>query len=81
MSLRMRQSLAQLEQEFHHETRRDRDRRDRLHRQAVRRTRVRAVQRRKKRGSMRYAVLVLSMILTAIVVTVGMFASLYLLLS
>ncbi len=81
MPMRMRQSLAQLEQEFHHETRRDRDRRDRLHRQVNRRGRVRAVQRERKRGSMRYAMLVVSMILTALIVTAGMFVSLYLLLS
>jgi hypothetical protein len=47
----------------------------------LRRSRVRAVERRKKRGSVRYGVLILSMILTAVVVTAGMFASLYLLLS
>jgi hypothetical protein len=39
------------------------------------------VQRQRKRGSMRYWVLVLSMVLTALIVTAGMFESLYLLLS
>ena len=42
---------------------------------------MRAVQRERKRGSVRYGVLVLTMILTAVIVTVGMFVSLYLLLS
>lgn len=79
--MKMRQSLAQLEQEFHHENVRDRHRRERLRHQAVRRSKVRAVQRERKRGSQRYWVLVLSMVCTAIVVTVGMFASLYFLLS
>ena len=81
MAMKMRQSLAQLEQEFRHETQLDRNRRERLHRQAVRRSRVRAVERTNKQGSVRFWVLVLSIILTALVVTAGMFASLYLLLS
>jgi hypothetical protein len=80
MAMKMRQSLAQIEQEFLHETQRDRSRRESLRKQAVRRSRVRAVQRERKRGSMRYWVLVLSMVLTAVIVTAGMFASLYLLL-
>ena len=81
MSMKMRQSLAQLEQDFRHETQLDRNRRERLRYQAVRRSRVRAVERQKKKGSFRYWMLVLSIILTAVVVTAGMFASLYLLLS
>jgi hypothetical protein len=81
MAMKMRQSLAQLEQEFLHETQQDRGRREFLRKQAVRRSRVRAVQRQRKRGSMRYWVLVLSMVLTALIVTAGMFESLYLLLS
>ncbi|HLI61403.1 MAG TPA: hypothetical protein VKV21_17230 [Solirubrobacteraceae bacterium] len=81
MAMKMRQSLAQLEQEFLYETQQDRTRRERLRKQAVRRSRVRAAQRARKRGSMRYWLLVLSMVLTALIVTAGMFASLYLLLS
>lgn len=80
MAMKMRQSLAQLEQEFLHETQRDRSRRESMRKQAIRRSRVRAVQRERKRGSMRYWMLVMSMILTALIVTAGMFASLYLLL-
>ena len=80
MAMKMRQSLAQLEQEFYYESQRDRSRQERLHRQAVRRSRVRAVEREKKRGSVRYWMLVLSIILTAAIVTAAMFASLYLLL-
>ena len=81
MAMKMRQSLAQLEQEFYSESQRDRSRQERLHRQAVRRSRVRAVEREKKRGSFRYWMLELSIILTAAIVTAAMFASLYLLLS
>ena len=81
MSMKMRQSLAQLEQDFRHETQLDHSRAERLRYQAVRRSRVRAVERQKKKGSFRYWMLVLSIILTAVVVTAGMFASLYLLLT
>ncbi|MGH2909528.1 MAG: hypothetical protein ACRDK8_09550 [Solirubrobacteraceae bacterium] len=80
MAMKMRQSLDQLEEEFLYETQQDRSRAVTLRTQAVRRSRVRAVRRERKRGSMRYWVLVLSMVLTALVVTAGMFASLYVLL-
>jgi hypothetical protein len=81
MALKMRQSLAELEQEFRYEVQQDRSRGEHLRRQAVHRSRQRAVYRERKRGSMRFWVLVASMILTAVIVTAGMFASLYLLLS
>ena len=79
--MRMRQSLAQLEQEFRHETQLDRSRQETLRRHAVRRSRVRTHERRKKRSSARYWMLVLSLLATAVIVTVGMFESLYWLLS
>jgi hypothetical protein len=80
VALKMRQSLAQIEQEFRHEMEVDRDRRERLRRQAVKRSRVRHRQRERKRSSLRFWVLVCSLIATAVIVTVGMFASLYYLL-
>jgi hypothetical protein len=80
VALKMRQSLAQIEQEFRQEMEVDRDRRERLRRQAVKRSRVRHIQRRRKRSSLRFWVLVSSLIATAAIVTVGMFASLYYLL-
>ena len=80
MAMKMRQSLAQLEQEFRHEAELDRDRRDTLRRHAVRRSRVRTHQRARKRSSMRYWVLIMSLVGTAVVVTAAMFESLYLLL-
>jgi len=79
--MRMRQSLAQLEQEFRHETQLDRNRRETLRRHAVRRSRQRTRLRERKRSSARYWVLVLSLIVTAVLVTAAMFATLYLLLS
>ncbi|HEY2259336.1 MAG TPA: hypothetical protein VGH45_06470 [Solirubrobacteraceae bacterium] len=80
MAMKMRQSLAQLEQEFRHETQLDRSRRETLRRHAVRRSRVRTHQRRRKRSSMHYWLLVLSLIATAVIVTIAMFESLYYLL-
>jgi membrane glycosyltransferase len=80
MAMKMRQSLAQLEQDFRHETQLDRSRRETLRRHAVRRSRVRSHERQKKRGSVRYWVLILSLIATALVVTAAMFETLYLLL-
>jgi hypothetical protein len=81
MAMKMRQSLAQLEQQFRHETQLDRSRRERLRRQAVRRSRVRTHARARKRSSMRYWLLVLTLIATAVIVTAAMFETLYLLLS
>ena len=81
MAMKMRQSLAQLEQEFRHETQLDRNRRERLRRRAVRRSRRRTHERAKKRSSFRYWMLVLSLIATALIVTVAMFETLYYLLS
>jgi hypothetical protein len=78
--MRMRQSLAQIEQEFRHEAELDRNQRERLRRHAVRRSRLRTHEREKKRSSVRYWVLVLSLIATAVIVTVAMFETLYLLL-
>jgi membrane glycosyltransferase len=80
MAMKMRQSLAQLEQDFRHETQLDRSRRETLRRHAVRRSRVRSHQRQRKRGSVRYWVLILSLIATAVIVTAAMFETLYLLL-
>ncbi len=75
--MKMRQSLAQLEQEFRHEAQLDRSRRETLHRHAVRRSRRRTHAREVKRSSVRYWLLILSLIATALIVTAGMFESLY----
>jgi anti-sigma factor RsiW len=75
--MKMRQSLAQIEQEFRHEMQLDRGRRDSLRRRAVVRTRKRRVEREKKRSSVRFWLLVLSLVATAVFVTVAMFETLY----
>ncbi len=80
MAMKMRQSLAQLEQEFRHETQQDRRRREHLRRHAALRSRKRNVEREKKRSSVRFWLLVLSLIATAVIVTVAMFETLYYLL-
>ena len=77
MAMKMRQSLAQLEQEFRHEIQRDRRRRDSLRRNAVLRSRRRTHEREKKRSSVRYWMLVLALIATAVIVTIAMFETLY----
>jgi anti-sigma-K factor RskA len=79
--MKMRQSLAQLEQEFRYEAQRDRTRRESLRRHAVRRSRLRTHEREQKRSSLRYWMLVLSIIATAVLVTAAMFETLYRLLA
>jgi hypothetical protein len=79
--MRMRQSLTELEKAFSKEISLERRRRDSLRRTAEQRTFKREVQRRHKRGSVRFALLVLTLMATAAIVTVVMFRTLYLLLS
>ena len=80
MAMKMRQSLAQLEQEFRHEVELDRSRRASLRRRAALRSRKRTHEREQKRSSIRFWLLVLSLIATAAIVTVAMFETLYYLL-
>ena len=77
MAMRMRQSLAQLEQQFRQEIQLDRSRRESLRRHAVLRSRQRHVEREKKRSSMRFWLLVFSLVATAVIVTIAMFETLY----
>jgi len=80
-AMRMRQSLSELESAFTKEISLERRRRDSLRRTTQQRALKREVQRRHKRGSFRFALLVLTLIATAAIVTVVMFRTLYLLLS
>jgi hypothetical protein len=73
----MRQSIAQLERAFVHEVELDRARREHLRRTAAQRSRTRRVQRKQQRGSLRFFLLVVSLIGTAVLVTVAMFQTLY----
>jgi len=78
--MKMRQSLAELEQEFRHEVQLDRRRQDNMRRRAVSRTRKRRRARERKRSSLRFWLLVSTLIGTAVVVTIAMFETLYYLL-
>jgi hypothetical protein len=80
-AMRMRQSLAQLEQAFLKQREVEQWRRRHLERQAAARSRQRWHARERKRSSLRFYVLTLSLVLTAVLVTAVMFATLYLLLS
>ena len=75
--MRMRQSIAEIEEAFAQETELDRQRRERLSRTADKRTRKRRVDRVHKRGSVRFILLTLTLIATAVIVTVAMFETLY----
>jgi hypothetical protein len=77
VALRMRQSLAELERAFVEEAWDERDRREALRRQAAMRSRRRRIERQHKRGSFRFAALVLVLIATAALVTIAMFETLY----
>ena len=80
MAMKMRQSLAELEQEFRHEMQLESSRSQMLWRHATSRTRKRTRVRRQKRSSMRFWLLVLSLIATVVGVTIAMFETLYYLL-
>jgi anti-sigma-K factor RskA len=80
MAMRMRQSLAQIEEEFLDEMQREQSRSELQVRHAVHRTRTRRRAKAKKRSSMRFWLLVLSLVATAVGVTIAMFETLYTLL-
>ena len=79
-AMKMRQSLADWERAFVKEVSLDRRRRDSLRRTTEQRAFKRDLERRHKRGSVRFLLLVLTLMATAAVVTVVMFRTLYLLL-
>ena len=78
--MKMRQSLADWERAFVDEITLDRRRRASLQRTAEQRTLKREADRRQRRSFARFVLLVLTLIMTAVVVTVIMFRTLYLLL-
>ncbi len=75
--MRMSQSIAEIEQQFVEETAEDRERRERLYREAESRARRRQAERTHKRGSLRFFLVLLTLIGTAVLVTVAMFQALY----
>ena len=77
MATRMRQSLDEFERAFHEETHEDRARRESLRRRAVMRSQQRRLEQTHKQGTARFIVLVLVLIATAVIVTIAMFQTLY----
>jgi hypothetical protein len=78
--MKMRQSLNQLERAFVEETVLDRDRRESLRRTAERRTAKRRSERAIRQGNSRFIVLSVTLVATAVIVSVVMFRALYLIL-
>jgi hypothetical protein len=78
--MKMRQSLAEWERAFVKEISLDRRRRASLQRTTEQRALKREADKRQRRGSLRFVLLVLTLIMTAAIVTVVMFRTLYLLL-
>jgi len=75
--MRMRQSIADIERAFVEESAEDRERRERLYREVELRARRRHAEKTHKRGSMRFALVFLTLIATAVAVTILMFQALY----
>ena len=75
--MRMRQSFAQFERAFTEDMQADRVRREQLRRDAALRSRQRQLERTHKHGTLRFVALVLTLIATAVLVTVAMFQALY----
>jgi hypothetical protein len=80
-ALKMRQSLAQFERAFHYEAAEDQRRREHLERTVAARSRRRSHERERAKSSVRFYLLTLSLVATAVIVTVAMLATLYLLLA
>ncbi len=76
--MRMRQSFAQFERAFTEDMQADRRRRELVRRDAAIRSRQRQLERTQKRGTLRFVALVLTLVATAVLVTVAMFQALYL---
>ncbi len=76
MATKMRQSLDEFERAFVEETHTDRVRRESLRRKAVLRSRQRNLEKVHKRGTARFLMLVLTIIATAVIVTIAMFQTL-----
>jgi cell division septal protein FtsQ len=72
----MRQSLAQFEAAFREEAAESVVRRERRRKQAAQRSRMRRLERVRQQGKLRFSLLALAIVLTAVGVTVAMFQSL-----
>jgi cell division septal protein FtsQ len=79
--MRMRQSLSEIEEAFFEEIEEDRARQERLRRHAEQRSRRRRAVKTHRQGSMRFAVVLLTLIATAVLVAYAMFQALYITMS
>jgi membrane glycosyltransferase len=75
--MRMRQSISEIEEAFFEEIEEDRERRERLRRHAEQRSRRRQAVRTHRGGTLRFALVLLTLIATAVVVAWAMFQTLY----
>ncbi len=75
--MKMRQDIAEIEEAFYEEAAADRERRERLYRDAEMRARRRQAHKTHKQGSLRFFLVLLTLIATAVLVTVVMFQALY----
>jgi uncharacterized membrane-anchored protein len=75
-AMRMRQSIAEFEEAFREEAAESVVRRERLRTHAAQRSRVRRVERRRQQGKFRFTLLTLTIVVTAVVVTIVMFETL-----
>jgi hypothetical protein len=73
----MRQSLAEIEDAFAEQIAYERTRRERLRHEAALRSRQRGVERVQRRGKLHFTLLAIALVLTAVIVTVVMFETLY----
>jgi molybdopterin synthase catalytic subunit len=78
--MRMRQRLAEIEATFFEEFEEEQKRAERQRAEAERRLRQRQALRTHKHGSMRFGLLVVTLVATAVIVTIAMFQALYYLL-
>ena len=79
--MRMRQSLAQFERDFREAAVESVHRRENLRKVAAERSRKRRKERVQKQGKLRFTLLALTIVVTAVVVTIVMFETLALLVS
>lgn len=78
MAVRMDQSLVDFEREFADQIRAERQAAQRVQQKVAHRSKQREVADINRRGTIRFLLLVLAIIVTAVVVTVLMFQALYL---
>jgi cell division septal protein FtsQ len=75
--MRMRQSIAEIEEAFFEEINEDRERQERLRRHAEQRLRRRRAVKTHRQGSLRFAIVLLTLLATAVIVAIAMFQTLY----